>query len=355
MARIHELFRELREKGGSDLHLAVGQPPLFRESGEIVQLGHRPPLADDALRKMLREITSEEQWAAFEREHELDFATSLQSVGRFRANYLEHENGAGAVFRLIPDQIIPMEKLGMPAVVASLADLESGLVLVTGPTGSGKSTTLASIIDLINKKHARHIVTIEDPVEFVHENKRSVVSHREVGEDTGSFSAALRAALRQDADVILVGELRDLETISLAVEGSSMGALIFGTLHTSSAAKTIDRMIDAFPADQQAQARATLSDSLAAVVSQLLCRRVGGGRVAAYEILIRTSGLPGAIREGNTAMINSIIATGRSEGMQTMDDTLWRLAEEGVIEGYEAYLKASDKKRFARFADVSES
>jgi len=229
--------------------------------------------------------------------------------------------------------------------------MDSGLALVTGPTGSGKSTTLAAIIDLMNRQYARHIVTIEDPIEFIHQNKRSVISHREVGKDTASFASALKAALRQDADVILVGEMRDYETISLALEGASMGAFVLGTLHTSSAAKTIDRIIDAFPEEQQSQARTSLSDSLAAVVSQILCRRKQGGRIAVHEILLHHSGIAGAIREGNTAMINSIIATSRNEGMQTMDNTLFQLAQDGIIDGHEAYLKASDKKRFQQWAE----
>jgi twitching motility protein PilT len=276
----------------------------------------------------------------------------LKGVGRFRGNFLEQSHGVGAVFRLVPEEIIPAEKLGLPPVVPTLADLESGLVLVTGPTGSGKSTTLASIIDLINRNHARHIVTIEDPLEFVHQNKMSVLSHREVGRDTESFASALKAALREDADVVLVGEMRDMETISLAIEAASMGVLVFGTLHTSSAAKTIDRIIDTFPAEQQLQARNTLADSLSAVVAQLLCRKVGGGRLGVHEILIRDKGLGGAIREGSPGALNSIISAGRGRGMQAMDDALDAALKQGLIEGREAYLKASDKKRFAQYGSV---
>lgn len=350
MASIHKYFRLLKEKNGSDLHLATSRPPLYRNAGEIVPLGDNLPLTDGVLKGLLREVLSEQQWVQFEADHDLDFATSLEGVGRFRGNIFLQEYGIGAVFRMIPDQIIPIESLGIPPIVGTIADMDEGLILVTGPTGSGKSTTLASIIDLMNRNSSRHIVTIEDPIEFVHQNKRSVLSHREVGTDTLSFAAALRGALRQDADVILVGEMRDTETISLAIEGASMGALVLGTLHTSGAAKTIDRIIDTFPKDQQSQARTTLSDSLAAVVSQILCRRIGGGRVAVHEILFRTSGLGGAIREGNTAMINSIIATGRKHGMQTLDDTLFRLVQENTIHGQEAYLKANDKKRFQQWA-----
>ncbi len=350
MAKIRALFEQLVEAKGSDLHLGAGRPPSYRAHGEIVPIPGSAVLDDRTLRDLLSEIVDETQWALFTDTHDLDFAYEIPGIGRFRGNYLEQENGVGAVFRLVPENIVPIEQLGLPPVVSTLADLESGLVLVTGPTGSGKSTTLAAIVDLINRKHARHIVTIEDPLEFVHQNKRSVLSHREVGRDSGSFADALRAALRQDADVILVGELRDFETISLAVEGASMGVLVFGTLHTSSAAKTVDRIIDSFPADQQSQARSTLAESLMAVVSQILCRKTSGGRVAAHEILVRTSGVAGAIREAKTAMIHSIIGAGRGHGMQTMDDALAALVAAKTIDVREAYLKASDKKRFMQGA-----
>ncbi|HVU00159.1 MAG TPA: ATPase, T2SS/T4P/T4SS family, partial [Polyangiaceae bacterium] len=249
--RFHAWFSRLVAEHGSDLHLAAGRPPAIRSHGEVLPIPGEPPLEDARLRAMMREVVDDVQWSAFDETGDLDFAYEMTGTGRFRGNYLEQETGAGAVFRLVPENIIPMEELGLPAVVGTLADLESGLVLVTGPTGSGKSTTLASIIDLINRKHSRHIVTIEDPLEFVHQNKRSILSHREVGRDTGSFASALRAALRADADVVLVGELRDPETISLAIEGAGMGILVFGTLHTSSAAKTVDRIVTSFPADQQ--------------------------------------------------------------------------------------------------------
>lgn len=346
MPRLHSLFERLVKRKGSDLHLAAGRPPAMRAQGEVAPVPGEPVLDDATLRAMLRELVDDAQWQAYVDTRDLDFAYEIPGTGRFRGNYLEQETGAAAVFRLVPENVIPYEALGLPPVVGTLADLESGLVLVTGPTGSGKSTTLASIIDLINRKHARHIVTIEDPLEFVHQNKKSVLSHREVGRDTGSFAAALKAALREDADVVLVGELRDKETISLAIEGASMGILVFGTLHTSSAAKTVDRIIGAFPSDQQAQARVSLADSLAAVVSQILCRKVGGGRVAAHEILIRTTGVVGAIREGKTSMVQSIIGAGRAHGMQTMDDALQAQLTAGTIEAHEAYLKATDKQRF---------
>jgi len=349
MARIYAYLKHLREVGGSDLHLSAGRPPMLRAHGHVSEIEGRPVLSDAALRALLREVVNDKQWQRFERDRDLDFATSIPGVARFRGNYFVQEHGVGAVFRMVPDKIISIDQLGVPPVVHTLADLESGMVLVTGPTGSGKSTTLAAIVDLINNKHARHIVTIEDPVEFVHQNKKSVLSHREVGTDSDGFAPALRAALRQDADVVMVGEMRDLTTIALAVEAASMGVLVFGTLHTSSAAKTVDRIIDSFPRDRQDQARGALADSLAAVVAQLLVRRKEGGRVGAHEILIRTPGLSGAIREGNTAMINSIIGGGKSQGMQTMDSALLALVETGVIDGHEAYLKAADKKAFAQW------
>ncbi|HEX3595529.1 MAG TPA: PilT/PilU family type 4a pilus ATPase [Polyangiaceae bacterium] len=348
--KLHAYFRRLVEMKGSDLHLRAGLPAAVRAHGEVEPLPGEAPLDDQTLRGMLRELVDEVQWQTYTDTGDLDFAYEMPGTGRFRGNYLEQESGAGAVFRLVPENIIPIENLGLPPVVSTLADLESGLVLVTGPTGSGKSTTLASIIDLINRKHSRHIVTIEDPLEFVHHCKRSVLSHREVGRDTGSFAAALKAALREDADVVLVGEMRDLETIALAIEGASMGILVFGTLHTSSAAKTVDRVISAFPSEQQDQARVMFADSISAVVSQILCRKVGGGRVAAHEILIRTSGVVGAIREGKTGMVHSMMGAGRSHGMQIMDDALAALLAAGSIDAREAYMKSADKQRFKQGA-----
>lgn len=350
MAEIERFFEKLRDIGGSDLHLSAGKPPSFRESGHIAQMPNEPQLENSTLSQLLSEIVEEKQWRAFEQEGDLDFAYALPGVGRFRGNYFRQERGVGAVFRLIPETILEAEKLGLPPSVFRLADLESGLVLVTGPTGSGKSTTLAAIIDLINRNHSRHIVTIEDPLEFVHQNKTSVLSHREVGTHAGSFAEALKAALRQDADVILVGEMRDFETISLAMEGASMGVLVFGTLHTNSAAKTIDRIVDVFPPDQKSQARDMLSESLEAIVAQILCRRRGGGRIGMHEILLREKGLGGAIREANPGMLNSIIGAGKGRGMQLMDDALEAAVQNEQIDGEEAYFKATDKKRFAKFA-----
>jgi len=345
--RIHELFNYLRDNKGSDLHLAAGLEPRIRIHGSLEPVAGWPVLTHEALCDILREIASEDQWKDYEGSGDLDFAYGFEGVARFRANYLRQEKGAAAVFRIIPEDIVPLEKLNVPKAIEGLAHLQQGLVLVTGPTGSGKSTTLAAIIDKINNTYAKHIVTIEDPVEFVHKNKKSVFSQREVGTDTESFGAALRAAIRQDADVILVGEMRDLETISLAITAAEMGALVFGTLHTNGAANTIDRLIDAFPADEQAQVRTTLAESVAGIVSQLLLRTADGqGRCAVNEILLKTPGLPNVIREGNTPMIQTIIQAGRAAGMQMMDDALMALVDQKRITGREAYMKASNKMRF---------
>jgi twitching motility protein PilT len=347
MARLDVLFTYLKEHGGSDLHLAAGMEPHLRLNGEMRPIGGWEVFSDDSLRSFLKELTTVTQWQSFSSNLDLDFAYALAGVARFRCNYFNQERGAGAVFRIIPERIRTLEDLGTPPTLATLADLEQGLVLVTGPTGSGKSTTLAAIIDLINIKHAKHIITIEDPVEFVHANKKCTISQREVGTDTQSFANALKAAMRQDPGVILVGELRDMETIQLAITAAEMGVLVFGTLHTNNAAKTIDRIIDAFPTDQQQQVRTMLSESLAAVVSQLLLRTADGkGRVAVHEILLKTPGLPNTIREGNTPMIQSIIQSGKGQGMQAMDDVLFRLAQEKKVAAEEAFHKATNKARF---------
>jgi len=351
MGRMVELLRKLREDSGSDLHLAAGQPPRMRRKGALEPISGWPVLDDDAVRMLLREVVDEDPWDAYDEKRDLDFAYGLPGVARFRANFFVQENGAGAVFRIIPEEIQTLEDLGLPKAIHSFAHLDRGLVLVTGPTGSGKSTTLAAIINEINESYAKHVLTIEDPVEFVHPNKKSVFSHREVGVHTQGFGPALRAALREDADVILVGEMRDYETISLALTAAEMGALVFGTLHTNGAAKTIDRVIDAFPADEQPQARLSLSESLAGVVSQQLLRTADGkGRCAVNEILIRTSGLANVIREGNTPMLLNIIQSGKSQGMQTMDDALFHLVQAQRIVPEDAYRKATDKSRFERFA-----
>ena len=347
MAEIDRLLIHLKEQGGSDLHLAAGLEPRFRVKGRMSVIEGEPVLDDPALRGLMQEIAPPRGWHEYALTNDLDFAYGLEGVARFRANYFVQERGAGAVFRIIPEQIVPAEKLGLPDAVAQLADLHEGLVLVTGPTGSGKSTTLAAIIDRLNKNSSRHVVTIEDPVEFVHQNRGSIFSHREVGLHTQGFGPALRAAIRQDADVILVGEMRERETISLAITAAEMGMLVFGTLHTNSAAKTIDRIIDAFPAEEQNMVRLSLSESLAAVVSQLLVPTADGkGRIATHEVLLRASGLPNVIREGNMQMLASIIQSGKQMGMQAMDDVLFAHAKSGKISGHDAYMKAVDKQRF---------
>ena len=347
MPRIDDWLRALQAGAGSDLHLAASATPRMRAKGELAALEGEGPLGDADLRTLMREIVSEQQWQAYEDEGDLDFAYGIPGVARFRGNYLVQQHGAAAVFRIIPENILSVADLGLSEAIASLAELQKGLVLITGPTGSGKSTTLAAIIDSINRNHCRHIMTIEDPVEFVHENRRSVVSHREVGAHTESFASAVRAAIRQDADVVLVGEMRDRETIQMAITAAEMGLLVFGTLHTNGATRTVDRIIDAFPSSEQNQVRLSLSESLAGVVAQqLLPSADGKGRVAVHEILLRTSGLPNVIREGNTIMLNSIIQSGRAQGMQAMDDALFAAAKAGTVRPYDAYLKAGDKARF---------
>ena len=347
MAEIDKLLVYLRDQGGSDLHLVTGLEPRIRRHGALEPVEGWTTLDAARMTALLSSLVTPRQWEEYDRARDLDFSYGLEGVGRFRVNYLYQENGPGAVFRLIPEKIVPLEDLKLPAAVEKLAHMTQGLVLVTGPTGSGKSTTLASIINTINTTYARHIVTIEDPVEFVHQNRKSVVSHREIGTHTNGFAPALRAAVRQDADVVLVGEMRDLETISMAITAAEMGVLVFATLHTNNCAKTIDRIIDAFPADQQEQMRVTLSESVAAILSQLLIPAADGkGRHAAIELLLRTQGLPNIIREGNTPMLYSIIQAGKSAGMQTMDEALMAHLQAGHISHHDALARANDKTKF---------
>ena len=347
MPAIDELLHYLKDNGGSDLHLAAGLEPRIRSKGKLVSAEGRGVLSDAPLQKLMREIADDAQWESYQRDGDLDFAYGLEGVARFRVNFFRQERGAGAVLRIIPEDIVPLEDLNLPEGIERIIEFEKGLILVTGPTGSGKSTTLAAIIDRINRSFSRHIVTLEDPVEFVHRNKQCVLSHREIGAHTQGFAPGLRAAIRQDADVILVGEMRDYDTISLAITAAEMGMLVFGTVHTNSAAKTIDRIVDSFPADEQEQARLSLSESIAGIVSQLLLPTAdGSGRRAAVEILLRSPALPNVVREGNTAMIHSLITAGKREGMQTMDDALLALVESGEVRGDDAYLKATDKTRF---------
>jgi len=347
VAQIDPLLVYVKNNDGSDLHLVAGQPPRFRAKGAIQVMEGQAVLPHDTLRAMMQEVAPARAWSEYDATGDLDFAFSLEGVARFRANYFVQESGAACVFRIIPEEIVSLEDLNLPKAVCDLADLKEGLVLVTGPTGSGKSTTLAAIINKVNKTYSRHIVTIEDPVEFIHQNQNSLFSHREVGLHTRGFGSALKSAIRQDADVILVGEMREQETISLAITAAEMGMLVFGTLHTNNAAKTIDRIIDAFPAEEQNMVRLSLSESLAAIVSQLLLPRAdNSGRIAATEILLKTAGLPNIIREGNTPMLASIIQAGQKQGMQAMDDVLFAYAKDHKISARDAYMKATDKSRF---------
>ncbi|MGE0709381.1 MAG: type IV pilus twitching motility protein PilT [Planctomycetota bacterium] len=346
MAVIDKFFRALKDKGGSDLHLQAGQPPKFRIHGRLEPL-NMPPLTNPEACKILDEILNQKQRAHFHQNFDLDFSYELEGVARFRCNYLQHQHGVGAVFRIIPTKIKSATELGVPTSILRFCDLRTGLVLVTGPTGSGKSTTLAAMIDHINASQTKHIITIEDPIEFTHPNKSCVVTQREVGTDTESFATALRAAAREDPDVVLVGEMRDLETISLAITSAETGNLVFGTLHTNSAAKTIDRIIDVFPEEQQAQIRTMLSVSLQGVVAQLLLRRADGqGRVPVNEVLISSPALGAIVREGAIYKVISYIESGRGEGMQLMDDSILARLKEGLVSPNEAYMKAADKSRF---------
>ena len=344
--QLSDLLERTCTVGGSDLHLAAGLPPRIRLHGELADVAGQSPLRDAELRSALRALVTADQWASFEERHDLDFAHS-HGRDRFRANYFEQAQGAAAVFRRIPEKIATLEELTLPPAIERLTHVTSGLILVTGPTGSGKSTTLASIVDRINETYEKHVVTIEDPIEFVHRDKRCVFSQREVGQDAPSFADALRSAMRQDADVILVGELRDLETISLALQAAEMGSLVLATLHTSGAAKTVDRIIDVFPGGEQPRIRLSLGDALAAVVSQLLLPTADGkGRCAATEILFRCQGLANAIREGATPMIRNLIQSGHRAGMRSMDDSLLELLARKRISFDEAMRKATEKQRF---------
>lgn len=346
MARIDAFFKLMNEQKASDLHLLSGQQPVMRIRGDLERVKYKV-LDDDELRGMLYEITPEDKIKIFEETGDLDFAYEIPGLARYRANFFLQKNGIGAVFREIPSDILSVEQLGLPPVVSRLAMLPRGIVLVTGPTGSGKSTTLAAIIDEANRKRKDHIITVEDPVEFVHVSKNCVVNHREVGTHTRSFSTALRAALREDPDIILVGEMRDLETIRLAIEAAATGHLVFSTMHTSSAAKTVDRAIEVFPTGEQAQIRSTLADGLRAVVSQALFRRVDvKGRIAVLEILIATHAVRAMIREAKTHQIASAMQTGKKYGMQTLDDGIAAHLQSGRISASEAYMKCVDKERF---------
>ena len=345
MAKIDAFFKLMNEQGASDLHLASGQPPALRIRGDIERIKYKVLNSDD-LRAMLYEIAPEHKVKVFEESGDIDFAYEIPGLARYRANFFMQRNGVGAVFREIPSTIMTVEQLGLPAVVSKLATLPRGLVLVTGPTGSGKSTTLASIIDVANRARKDHIITVEDPIEFVHQSQGCIVNHREVGLHTETFSAALRGALREDPDIILVGEMRDIVTIRLALTAAETGHLVFATLHTSSAAKTIDRIIDVFPAGEKHMVRSMLSESVRAVIAQTLMKRIGGGRIAAHEIMLATPAIRNLIREDKVAQMYSAIQTGQNVGMHTLDQYLEGLVSRGIVARQEAVRKAVDRKLF---------
>ena len=349
MAQIDAFFKLMNEKGASDLHLVAGQQPVLRIDGEIERIKYKV-LDNDTLKAMLYEIAPEEKIKEFEESGDVDFAYEIPGLARYRANFFLQKNGVGAVFREIPSTIMTCDQLGFPPVIKRLATLPRGLVLVTGPTGSGKSTTLAAIIHEANLSRKDHIITIEDPIEFVHKSEKAIVNHREVGLHTRSFAAALRGALREDPDIIMVGEMRDLETISLALEACNTGHLVFATLHTMGSSKTIDRIIEVFPENQQEQVRSSLADGIRAVISQALFRRIDRrGRVAALEIMIATPAVRNLIREAKTFQIPSMIQTGKKYGMQTLDDSIMELLNNRIISPEDAYMKCIEKQRFLPF------
>src|SRR5450432_151108 len=345
MAAIDALLRQMLEKGGSDLHLTVGLPPKARASGALQAIG-TDPIDAATMEKLLKEIVPEKRWLDYLERKDLDLAHEIPGLARFRANYLYNHWGQAAVLRQIPAKILSFEDLKLPESLKKLCHLDQGLVVVTGPTGSGKSTTLAAMIDYINTNLSKHIITIEDPIEFVHPVKKSVIVHREVGEHTASFAAALKGAMRHDPDILLLGEMREMETIKLALGCASMGMLVFGTLHTNNASKTVDRIINTFPADEQNQVRVMLASCLVGVVSQLLCKAVPKGRCAVHEILLTHEALPNTIRSGQIANIRAIIEGGGNDGMITMDNSLMARVKDGTIEAKEAYMKAANKALF---------
>ncbi|MBI5368763.1 MAG: type IV pilus twitching motility protein PilT [Planctomycetes bacterium] len=350
MAAIDRLLQKLKETGASDLHMATGQKPKLRIHGDLDDLADHPVLTEETSFGYLKEICPPHRQKEWLDTHDADFAYSLAGVARFRANYFWQNNGPGAVFRIIPEKIKTLADLRLPPIVEQICTIKHGLVLVTGPTGSGKSTSLAAMIDHINSTQKKHIITIEDPLEFVHPNKNCIMTQREVDSHTTSFPRALKASLRQDPDIVLIGEMRDLETISLALTAAETGVLVFGTLHTNSAPKTIDRIIDVFPPEQQSQVRTVLGEVLRAVVSQILLQTADGhGRVAVNEILLATSGLPNIIRDGSTAKLYNVIESGRGDGMQTMDNALMVYLQQGKIKADDAYVCAHDKSQFERF------
>ena len=349
MAKIDEFFRMMAEHNASDLHLISGQLPVLRVDGELERITGQAVLTQDTLHPLLDEIMPGSKKDQFESSGDVDFGYEIPGLARFRCNCFNHKHGLGAVFRKIPSKILTAEELGLPPILTRAAMLKKGLVLVTGPTGSGKSTTLAAMVDHANKHRKDHILTVEDPIEFVHQSQGCIVNHREVGLHTMTFASALRGALREDPDIILVGEMRDLETISLAIEAAATGHLVFGTLHTENAAKTVDRIVEVFPHGEQPQIRNTLSTALRVVVAQNLFKRIDRkGRCAALEILICTSAVGNLIRDAKTVQIPSAMQTGKAVGMQTLDDAIQELLSWKWISPEEAYEKSIDKARFAK-------
>jgi len=350
MAEIDSLLKGMLDNDGSDLHLSVGMPPKIRASGAII------PLTDEIItakkmQTLLSQLVSKQKWEHYLERRDLDLAYEIKGLARFRGSYMYNHWGQAAVFRQIPAEILSFDTLKLPDVLREVCGYSEGLVFVTGPTGSGKSTTLAAMIDYINDNYQKHIITIEDPVEFVHPNKNSVIVHREVGEHSHSFANALKGAMRADPDIILVGEMRELETIKLALGCASMGMLVFGTLHTNNAPKTIDRIIDAFPAEEQDQIRIMLAGCLSCVVSQLLCKKQPKGRVAVHEILLKHDALPNCIRSGKTSAVRGIIESSMARGMTMMDASIKKQLDAGNITGNEAYMKAADKEAFKQYLD----
>ena len=343
--RIDTLLRIVVDKKASDLHLAVGSPPIVRVDGDLQRLKWRT-LTEEEYENLIGPIAPEKPFKDWQDAGDADFAYAMGTIARFRVNLYRQEHGSGAVLRMIPPKVLSIEELGLPPVVASVARVPRGLVLVTGPTGSGKSTTLAALLDWINRTRASHIVTIEDPVEFLHIPLKSLISHRELGFDTPTFAGALKAALREDPDVVLVGELRDLETMSMALQAAETGLLVFATLHTNSASKAVDRLIDSFPAEEQEQMRTVLAEVLKAVVAQVILKKKGGGRIPAFEVLRGSSALSNSIREGKTSMITTLIQTGRTSGMIGMDQYLADLVVGATVEADDALEKAIDKDQF---------
>ena len=340
---IEAYFRQMVEMRASDLHISSGSVPMVRHDGEMKPLPGRSVLQAKDVETLLMPIAPERNREEFTRRNDTDFAYEIEGLSRFRCNYFVDRKGPGAVFRVIPSKIITAEEMGLSKEILDLCFLNKGLVLVTGPTGSGKSTTLTALVDYINRHRTDHIITIEDPIEFVHENRKCLVNQRQVREHTDSFSHALRAALREDPDVVLIGEMRDLETVAIAIETAETGHLVFGTLHTSSAAATVDRIIDQFPADRQAQIRTMLASSLKGVISQTLCRKIGGGRVPALEVMISTPSIQNLIREAKIFQIPSVMQTSRKQGMCLLNDSLAELVRKGTIAKEEAMAKAVDK------------